>query len=129
MTDLVSTVLVLFGLFQVKHMFADYFMQTAKMLAGRGQYWHMGRAQHAAIHALGSMIVFVVIGAPTVFVLMVCLAEWVVHFHIDWAKAKYSESKSLMPNEAGFWHAFGFDQTLHGLTYVAMVWAWVVYAN
>ncbi|MFT4962167.1 MAG: hypothetical protein ACI92Z_003264 [Paracoccaceae bacterium] len=128
MTDVVGTVLVLLCLFQVKHMFADYFMQTPKMLAGRGQYWHMGRAQHAAVHALGSMIAFALIGAPTVFILLICLAEWVVHFHIDWAKAKYSESKCLAPTEGGFWRAFGVDQTLHGLTYVAMAWAWVVYA-
>jgi len=118
----------MFGLFQVKHMFADYFLQTPKMLTGRGQYWHMGRAQHAAIHAVGSIIVFVLVGAPILFILAICFAEWVVHFHIDWAKAKHSESKCLAPTEAAFWRAFGMDQTLHGLTYVVMVWAWVVYA-
>lgn len=129
MTDLVGTVLILIALFLVKHMFADYFMQTPKMLSGRGQYWHMGRAQHAAVHAIGSVIVFVLVGAPTLFILVICLAEWVVHFHIDWAKAKHSESKCLSPMEAAFWRAFGMDQTLHGLTYVAMAWAWVVYAT
>jgi uncharacterized protein DUF3307 len=129
LTDLVGTVLILIALFLVKHMFADYFMQTPKMLSGRGQYWHMGRAQHAAVHAIGSVIVFVLVGTPTLVILAICLAEWVVHFHIDWAKAKHSESKCLSPMEAAFWRAFGMDQTLHGLTYVAMAWAWVVYAT
>lgn len=128
MTHLVATVLILFALFLVKHMFADYFMQTPKMLTGRSQYWHMGRAQHAAIHAVASIIVFVLVGTPTVFILVICFAEWVVHFHIDWAKAKHSESKCLSPTEAAFWRAFGVDQTLHCLTYVAMVWAWVMFA-
>ncbi|MBV1895895.1 MAG: DUF3307 domain-containing protein [Rhodobacteraceae bacterium] len=128
LTDLVTTVLILMALLLVKHMFADYFMQTPKMLSGRGQYWHMGRAQHVSVHSIGSIIVFVLVGAPTLFILAVCIAEWVIHFHIDWAKAKHSDSKCLSPTDAGFWRAFGMDQTLHGLTYVAMVWAWVVYA-
>ena len=129
MTDSVGTVLLLFGLLQVKHMFADYFMQTPKMLSGRGQYWHMGRAHHAAVHIIGSVLVFVLVGTPLMSILIICLLEGVIHFHIDWAKAKYSEAKALMPDQAGFWRAFGVDQTLHGLTYAAMVWAWVVYAN
>lgn len=127
MTDLVGTVLILIALLLIKHMFADYFMQTPKMMSGRGQYWHMGRAQHAAVHAVGSAIVFVILGTPVWFILAVCVLEWVVHFHIDWAKAKHSDSKCLSPTEAAFWRAFGMDQTLHGLTYVAMAWGWVMF--
>lgn len=127
MTDLVSTVLMLFCLFLVKHMFADYFMQTPKMLNGRGQYWHLGRAHHAAIHMVGSMLVFAVVGTSLMFLLVVCFAEWIIHFHIDWAKARHSEAKGYTPIDGEFWRAFGIDQTLHGLTYVAMIWLWVVY--
>ncbi|GAG17496.1 unnamed protein product, partial [marine sediment metagenome] len=62
MSTVDSTVLILFALFQVKHMLADYYLQTPKMLSGRGQFWHMGRAQHAAVHAIGSAIVFAIVG-------------------------------------------------------------------
>lgn len=128
MSETVSTVLLLFGLFQIKHMLADYFLQTPKMLSGRGEYWHMGRAQHAGVHALGSILVFLVVGAPLPFVLAVAAGEWVVHFNIDYGKARYSEAKCLDPSQAGFWRAAGLDQALHQLTYVAMAWAWVEYA-
>jgi hypothetical protein len=110
-------------------MFADYFLQTGKMLAGRDRYVHVGRIQHAGIHALGSVIVFVVLGAPIGFTVVVALIEWVVHFHIDFAKAKYSEKQKLDPTQTRFWQAFGVDQALHQLTYIAMFWAWIVYCT
>jgi len=125
--DIVITILLLFCLLQIKHMFADYFLQTPRMLSGRGCYLHMGRAQHAAIHALLSIPVFLVVGANFGFVLALVAAEWVVHFHLDWAKARYSEIRDLNPTQGLFWRAFGVDQALHQLTYIAMIWAWIHY--
>ncbi len=123
------TVLVLLVLLQIKHLFADFFMQTPKMLTGRSTYIHMGRAQHAAIHSAGSVLVFLIFGAPLPFIAIVVLLEWVVHFHIDWCKAAYSEMKGHTPQMPAFWHAMGVDQALHHLTYVAMTAAWVLFGT
>ncbi|WP_209598238.1 DUF3307 domain-containing protein [Ruegeria sp. HKCCSP351] len=128
MTASIGAVLLMLCLFQVKHMFADYYLQTPKMLSGRGEYFHLGRAQHAAVHVAGSVIVFAVFGAPVLFILIVGLLEWVIHFNIDFLKASYSDKKQLEPTQAAFWRAAGLDQCLHNLTYVAMVWAWVTFA-
>lgn len=120
-----GTVLLLLVLLQVKHMFADFYLQTPKMLSGRGVYFHVGRAQHALVHVLGSVVVFLIFGAPLSFILVICALEWIIHFNIDFAKASYSDKKKLQPDQAAFWRAAGLDQFLHNLTYVAMVWAWV----
>lgn len=128
MTDLAVSILLLLCLMQIKHMFADFYMQTAKMLSGRGEYLHCGRAQHAAVHAIGSAIVFLIFGAPMGFILAICLIEWVVHFNIDYCKARYSNEKQLTPQMAIFWRAVGTDQALHQLTYIAMVAAWAKWA-
>lgn len=128
MSATVGSVLVLICLLQIKHMFADYFLQTQRMLSGRGTYLHLGRAQHAGVHALGTILVFVGFGAAPGFIAVVALVEWVVHFHIDWGKARYSEVRQHDPTQAGFWRANGFDQALHHLTYLAMVWAWAEFA-
>lgn len=123
--------MALLVLFQIKHMFADYFLQTPKMLTGRGQYWHMGRAQHASVHLVGSVLVLVPFGLPIALVVMLIVAEWIVHFNIDWGKARYSDARQHTPTDAGFWQAAGADQALHQLTYIGMVWvigaypAWV----
>lgn len=124
-----GSLLLLLCLLQVKHMFADYYLQTPKMLDGRGEYFHAGRAQHAIVHALGSAIVFLIVGAPWSFILVIGFLEWVIHFNIDFAKANYSDKKQLQPNQAAFWRAAGLDQLLHNLTYVAMAWAWVEFAH
>jgi hypothetical protein len=123
-----GALLLLLCLLQVKHMFADFFLQTPKMLSGRGEYFHSGRAQHAGVHALGSIMVFVAMGSPVGFILLICALEWVVHFNIDYCKARYSDSKQLTPQQAVFWRAVGTDQALHQLTYIAMAAAWVTYA-
>ena len=128
MTPAIQTLLILLFLLQVKHMFADFFLQTPRMLAVRGQYAHFGRAQHAAIHAGGSAIALVVLGAPSTFIVVLCVLEWAVHYHIDWAKGVHSERTGHGPDNAVYWRAFGVDQALHQLTYVAMLWACAVYA-
>nr|WP_237215637.1 DUF3307 domain-containing protein [Ruegeria lacuscaerulensis] len=123
-----GAVFLMLCLLQIKHMFADYYLQTPKMLAGRGEYFHMGRAQHAAVHVVGSVLVFLLFGAPWAFILIIAALEWIVHFNIDFAKASYSDKKQLVPTQSAFWRAAGLDQCLHNLTYVAMVWAWVKFA-
>lgn len=125
----IGTVVLLLCLLQIKHMFADYFLQTPKMLAGRCIYWHMGRAQHAGVHVLGSIIVFLIVGTPVPVLLGLVIAEWIIHFNIDYGKASYSERNQLRPDQAKFWQAAGLDQCLHQLTYALMIWAWLELAT
>lgn len=119
--------LILLILLQVKHMLADFFLQTPRMLSDRARYLHFGRSEHAALHGFFSIIVFLVIGAPPLFTLALCAAEILVHFHIDWIKGRYSERTGETPAEPRFWRTFGLDQLAHQLTYVAMIWVWAAY--
>lgn len=125
MLDDVHMALLLLVLLQIKHMFADYFLQTPRMLSGRARYLHLGRAQHAALHSIGSVAALAIVGTPLVLILALSLIEAVVHFHIDWGKARHTEWRQHTPADASYWRAAGFDQALHHLTYVAMVWAWI----
>lgn len=128
MGETTTSVLLLLVLFQIKHMFADFYLQTPRMLEGRETYIHRGRAEHAGVHALFSVIVFLLMGTSVMVTLVIVVAEWIVHFHIDWAKAKHSVRKKQTPAEAGFWRAMGADQACHQLTYLAMAWIWVLFA-
>lgn len=96
------------------------------MLEGRGRYLHFGQFQHAGLHAVGTLIVLVLMGVQLKLALFICAIEWVVHFHIDWAKARWSEYTGNSPDQAGFWRAFGVDQALHQWTYLVIVWAVMV---
>ena len=118
-------ILLLFTGLQIKHLVADFFLQNSKMIVGREKYWHMGRTQHAGIHVVFTAVVFALFGADLHFILWLVLAEFVVHFHIDWAKARFSTDRALTPDQPMYWYAMGTDQALHQLTYIAMVWAWI----
>ena len=123
-----QTALILLVLLQVKHLFADFFLQTPRMLGGRDRYFHLGRTEHSALHALLSIIAFLVLGVPLAFTFLLCLIEMALHYHIDWIKGRHSEKSGDTPMDARYWRAFGGDQLAHQLTYIAMVWAWGVYA-
>jgi hypothetical protein len=124
-----GALLVLLCLLQAKHMFADFFLQTKIMLDGRDTYAHFGRFLHAGVHAAGSAIAFLCVASPLSFILPVVLAEWIVHFHIDWWKGRHTSIQKLTPKDAGFWRATGVDQAMHQFTYVAMVGLWIAYGS
>ncbi|MEL6450681.1 MAG: DUF3307 domain-containing protein [Pseudomonadota bacterium] len=122
MADPVLFLLVLLFLLQTKHLFADFYMQTPRMLRDRSRYLHMGRLQHAGLHAVGSLVAMVLVGVPVALALVVAVVEWAVHFHIDWGKGRWSDHTGHGPDQAGYWRAFGVDQALHQWTYLVMAW-------
>ena len=121
----ISDALVLLALLTIKHMFADYFFQTAIMLADRGRYLHAGRGLHCLVNVVCTGICFLVVGPPLLLSLLVLAAEFLAHYHIDWAKGRWSDLNGHGPADAGYWRAFGADQALHHLTYVVMIAAFV----
>lgn len=123
LNDPVPFVLGLLFLLQTKHLFADFYLQTPRMLRDRGRYIHMGRVHHAGLHGAGSLIALLVMGVPLGWAITVAMVEWVVHFHIDWAKGRWSDRTGHGPDQAGYWRAFGVDQAAHQWTYLVMVWA------
>ena len=129
MTDVLQNALILLVLLQIKHMFADFYLQSPRMLAARDKYLHIGRAQHAGVHVLGSATALVFVGTAMPFILVIAAAEWLAHYHIDWGKGRYSAHKPHTSSDPAYWRAIGLDQTLHQLTYVAIIWTWASYGS
>jgi len=118
----VGALFALLVLLLIKHLFADFFLQTPIMLGNRAQYIHVGRVLHCGVHVLGTVIAFVLVGVPLGALVALLVAEFLAHFHIDFAKGWWSERLGHTPDDASYWRAFGVDQLLHQLTYVLMVW-------
>lgn len=129
MVESAGALILLLCLIQAKHMFADFFLQTKIMLDGRETYVHLGRFLHAAVHAAGSTLAFLLVGSSLAFIIPVVIVEWIVHFHIDWWKARHTSLQKLTPEDAAFWRATGVDQAMHQFTYVVMVWAWLLWGG
>lgn len=120
---MVTSVLLLVLLLQIKHLFADFFWQTRWMVANKGTYGHPGGLAHAGIHAGASFLVLVLFGPPAglAMIALVCFGEFVLHYHIDWAKDVATKRAHVNPGEKRFWDIAGTDQAVHQATYLAMV--------
>jgi hypothetical protein len=120
--QMVNQLLLVLVLFQIKHLLADFVLQSAYILNNRKIYGHPGGLLHVAIHLLGSLASLMIIGCTPQTLLIVLLAEAVIHYHIDWTKDNILAARSWTPKDANFWYLLGFDQFLHQLTYLGMVY-------
>lgn len=103
-----------------KHLAFDFFLQTLAQIRNKRIYGHPAGLMHAAGHAAGTCLAFFVITPSVAVGISIVLAEFVVHYHIDWAKEKIGFWTKMQPEQKIFWMAFGIDQWLHQLTYLAI---------
>ena len=127
MTSDMAVLLLLLLALQLKHLAADYLLQTDYVLANRRHYGHPGGLLHVALHGIGSILVFLIFPTPWVALLLIVAAELIAHYHIDWAKDGLMHRFGWSAKDRGFWVAAGTDQALHQATYLgmALAWAWV----
>ena len=120
MTPAVQTVLTVLLLLEIKHFIFDYPLQTPYQLKHKVTYGHAGGLLHAGLHVLGTSSVFLIVH-PSLGVGLVLLAgEFLVHYHLDWAKGQLVMRSGLTVKDGPYWWAIGVDQLLHQLTYLAI---------
>ena len=113
-----ETVIVLLALFGIKHFLADFLWQFPYMVADKGHYGASGGCTHALLHGLLTFFVLIGFARPEDAVTL-ALMDSLIHYHIDWAKTNLSSGLGIQDRR--FWIWFGLDQTLHYLTYIAII--------
>lgn len=109
-----------------KHAVADFLLQTETIYRQKGIYGAPGGLIHAFIHiALTAPVFLFWPGGGAALAATILAAEFIVHYHIDWGKAQIVQRQDWKANDPQYWYALGLDQLLHGLTYVAILWAWM----
>lgn len=117
---MLSVLLALLGL-ELKHFLADYVFQTGKMIAEKGNVRLLGGYAHAGLHVLGTAVVLLWL-VPVNFALAgVLLAEFIVHYAIDYTKVRRFADVKITEKPKLFWVLHGLDQLLHQLTYLAII--------
>lgn len=120
MTEPFAALLVVFTILQIKHFICDYPLQTHYQLNNKGIYGHPGGIIHSAIHAIATMTVFIVVTPTLALGAAIVVGEFLVHYHVDWAKDQFIRHKGYDVKRDQFWWAIGADQMVHQLTYVAI---------
>lgn len=116
-------IFLLIGLLQVKHFLADFVLQTEYMMAKRYRFGHPGALMHVLVHIVGTGIAFMILQAwPMSLVISVLVAEFIIHYLIDWTKDNLNRSRGLTAQDSGFWVLLGADQYLHHLTYLGIAY-------
>lgn len=115
-----SALLVFSVIFAVKHIVADFLLQTNAIAAGKDRSvgWFRPWVLHVSGHALLTLAIAASV-APTLAWL--AAVDFCAHGTIDRLKAIVRAHWRLTPEQAPFWWLIGIDQALHHLTHLVLV--------
>mgnify|MGYP001819356321 CR=1 FL=1 len=120
--DVAGQILLAMILFMTKHLIADFYLQTTYQVLNKGTYFHPGGILHSAIHVIGSApIIFYIFAPASSLLILLLVAEFIIHYHLDWCKERIVHNKKWTTQHTSFWIALGTDQFLHQITYVLMI--------
>lgn len=102
----------------LKHFLCDFPLQTPYQFMNKGKYGHLGGLLHAFLHGVGMSIICSMFGINPIF----AGVDTLIHYHIDWLKLNIQTYYNLQPHQSQYWNLFGFDQLLHCMTYVLILW-------
>jgi len=121
-------ILLLMLMYQIKHWYADFMIQTYEQTVKKGIYFDPIGMSHSLDHAYGTAVVLLLFNIfhplSIVSVVLVTVLEVLAHYHIDWFKVKFGSKDLTKPI---FWCQFGMDQLAHQATYIAAVWYLLVF--
>ena len=112
--------------FQVKHFLADFPLQFPYMLRKLRPGWDffVPLMTHCAVHAVMTLAIVLYVDARFWWL---AIFDFVTHFVMDRIKSgpRYlGRFKDTM--KTSYWASFGFDQMVHHLTHMLIVWVLVV---
>lgn len=104
----------------LKHFIVDFPLQTKYQWSNKGTYSHPGGVLHSGLHGIGTGLVLI---AWTPWAWWIGLLDAVIHYHVDWGKMNLNARFRWGPTtHEQFWWLLGFDQFLHMLTYIGLVY-------
>jgi hypothetical protein len=116
-------ILALLLLLQIKHCYADFYLQTYQQTVKKGVWGDPIGISHTLEHMYCSAVVILLfsffVSVNAAYIIAAVLIEGVTHYVIDYGKVKYGCKDNTKPV---FWTQFGLDQLAHQLTYIWMIW-------
>jgi hypothetical protein len=104
-----------------KHFILDFLWQPSYEFLNKGTLFHWGGIRHALKHGLAT---FIIIGFWDIYLgLFLAICEMTLHYIIDYLKMNINRIQGWRCNEdIHFWWLLRFDQYLHYLCYLGIVW-------
>lgn len=124
---MVEAILLALVLLQIKHWYIDFVDQSNDEVNHKGIYLHWLGLKHSIKQGVGTLICLLIVTGVDywVFCLLLGIFDFIVHYHIDWAKMNLNKKLGYTIEMPQFWALLGADQLAHQLTYIAIVWAMI----
>lgn len=105
--------------FAVKHLAADFLLQTNWMAHGkdRASAWAGPLCAHTGLHGFGTLLIALAV-EPALWWL--ALVDFAIHTGIDRGKALIGQRTRFPASDARFWWLIGVDQFLHQVTHIGL---------
>lgn len=106
----------------VKHFVFDFLYQPPYQWKNKGTYGHWGGLVHSGQHMVATFLILLFFTNALIAVIA-SIIEFFIHYHMDWFKMNLNRMKgwtATTHNE--FWVLTGFDQFVHSMTYILIVW-------
>ncbi len=113
-------ILILLLLFQIKHWYADFKIQTYMQTVKKGVWLDPIGISHSLDHVWSTFVILIIFSLfissiPAYTILVIGVIEGIIHYTIDYVKVKYGCKDITKPQ---FWNQFGLDQLGHQITYI-----------
>ena len=121
---MLETAITLLVLLQIKHWYIDFVNQTNDEVRSKGIYGESLGIWHSAKQGLGTLLAIIAITGNNYFLeaLVIALLDFVIHYHTDWAKININKKHNYTIETPQFWWWLGFDQLVHQLTYLLVLY-------
>jgi hypothetical protein len=117
-----DSIFILLALLFVKHWYIDFVNQSMEEVVGKGIYGNAYGIMHSIKHGLGTWFIFWMFIGDIEYSLLIGFIDFVLHYHIDWAKININKKYNYTAENPKFWAWLGADQLAHSLTYLGLVW-------
>jgi hypothetical protein len=116
-------ILLLLLLFQIKHWYADFKIQTYMQTVKKGVWLDPIGVSHSCDHVWTTLVCLLIFSmfqpVAVSTILTVAVLEGIYHYAVDYVKVKHGCKDNTKPL---FWNQFGLDQLAHQSSYLVIVW-------
>lgn len=117
-----DSIFLLLALLFTKHWYVDFVNQTAEEVEWKGTFLDWRGLKHSLKHGLATGLILYFATNIGALSIVLGIFDFLVHYHIDWAKININNRKNYTPQTKEFWVWLGLDQLAHSLTYIFIVW-------
>ena len=117
-----DSIFVVLALLFVKHWYIDFVNQSMEEVVGKGIYGNAHGVMHSIKHGIGTAVVMGLFLGDMPFAVVLGFIDFVLHYHIDWAKININTRYNYTTENPQFWAWLGADQLAHSFTYLWLVW-------